>query len=122
VSSRDADAIDAAEIHALRREADRRREELGETLQALRERFAESATLRRMAEAAAERAKAYIRHKISHAVSNSAPANGAAALTSRVVRRAKVAGPQKAGVALGIPAVVAAAAVSWWVLQRRRRE
>jgi hypothetical protein len=118
VSARDAAAIDAAEIHALSREADRRREELGETLHALRKKLAESASLRGLAEAAAERAAARIRHTVGHAVRNSAPANGAAALTSRVVRRTRAAGPQRAAVAIGVPAVVAAAAVGWWLLRR----
>jgi hypothetical protein len=118
MGSRDADAMEAAELHVLSRRASERREELGETVQALRVKITDTAVLRSLAETAAEWAAAHIRHAVAHAIRTSPPAAGAAAITSKVMNGTRSAGGRKTAAA-AIPAGIALAAAGSWLLWRR---
>ena len=115
---RDLAAIEAAELRALRAEADRRREELGQTIEALRKKIAESVGVRHLAEVAAEWAAAHIRRAAGHAIRSAVPATRAAAATT--VRRATATRGRRAAV-IGVPAGAAALAAGWFALRRVRR-
>lgn len=117
IASRDLKAVEAAELEALRDRADARREELAETLVALRHRLTDSASLRGWASRAAEWAVAQAGHATWHAVRHSAPGTAAAAGASKAVQGARAAGRRKTVLA-GVPAAAAVTAGGWWLLRR----
>lgn len=113
----DAAAAEAAELQALRRRAEERRQELGDTLEALTARLAADTHLSTWARRGAQRATARLGHATVAAMRRPLPAPPRADAARAAIGQR----PNRAVVlAVVIPGAIAATAAWWWWHSSRR--
>lgn len=112
----DAAAAEAAELQYLRRRADERRAELGETLEAFAARLAEDTDLGRWARRGAHRATAGLGRAAATAARRALPGPDTATRAASVVRSASHSNRARA---IAVAAGAGLAFAAWWWLSCR---
>jgi hypothetical protein len=115
----DAAAAEAAQLHALHRRAEERRQELAETLDALTAQLATGTDVRTLARRGARLATSRLSHATAEALRGALPSVNGTGTAARRVSASRQA--RSAAVAVAVPGTLAAIAAWWWWRSTRRR-